>query len=238
MSTAVWLIDLRGDVELIDGTSSLDGVIVRPSDRAILGVGIKTGFISKRTVWTTIDRLVRANGSRAWLAARTDELSDRPPDGVWLRADLPIRHGTTSLGNVGWAGVADGAVVELGIVPLDPRTQPRRVNADSIVALNDRSVQIELEDFESAPLLRTDREIEEEVRRRLWDTAGSLPADALERISVSVSGGVVTLSGMVPKNHHRNLAVTIAHEPLEVRGVVNRIETAEALAESALRIRA
>ena len=233
MNTPVWLIDLRGEVELLDGTSSLDGVIVRPSDRAILGVGVRTGFLNKRTVWTSIDHLVRANGSRTWLSVRHDDLSDRPPDGVWVRADLTIRHGTLSLGTIGWAGVVDGIVVELGIIPLDPRTLPRRISADTIVTLNDRSVEVRDIDFETAPLLRTDRELEEEIRRRLWDTLGSSEPEALERINVSVNGGVVTLRGMVPKDRDRDLARTIAHEPLEVRGVNDQVESAEGLSASA-----
>ncbi|HEX3244802.1 MAG TPA: BON domain-containing protein [Chloroflexota bacterium] len=238
MNTPVWLIDLKGEVELLDGTSNLDGVIVRPSDRAVLAIGIRTGFLNKRTVWTSVNHLVRANGSRTWLSVRHDDLSDRPPDGVWVRADLGIRYGTVSLGMIGWVGVAGGVVEELGVVPLDPRMQPRRISASTIVALNDRSVVVQDVDFEAAPLLRTDRELEEEIRRRLWDTLGSLPAEALERINVSVDGGVVTLLGMVPKDRDRELARTIAHEPLEVRGVNDRVETAESLAASAQQLRA
>jgi hypothetical protein len=238
MNTPVWLIDLNGEVELLDGTSNLDGIIVRPSDCAVLAIGIRTGFLNKRTVWTSVDRLLRANGSRTWLSTRHEDLSDRPPDGVWVRADLGIRHGTVPLGMIGWVGVSSGVVVELGIVPLDPRMHPRRISADTIVALNDRSVVVKDVDFEIATLLRTDRELEEEIRRRLWDTLGSLSAEALERIKVSVDGGVVTLLGMVPKDRDRELARTIALEPLEVRGVNDRVETAESLAASAQQLRA
>jgi hypothetical protein len=237
MNTPVWLIDLSGEVELPNGTSNLDGVIVRPSDRAVLGIGIRTGFISKRTVWADSSDLIRANGTRAWLNVNLDELDQRPPDGVWLRADLAIRHGTKALGMIGWAGVTDGTVVELGIAPMDPRMLPRRITADNIVALNDRSVQINLADFEEAPLLKTDPDLEEEIRRRLWESTGTLPPEALARIRVEVNGGIVTLGGMVPKDIHRDLAIAIAHEPLEVRGLLNRIETAESLAASAQQFR-
>lgn len=238
MTTPVWLIDLRGEAELPNGTSSLDGIIVRPSDRAVLGIGIRTGFLSKRTVWTTIDRLVRANGSRAWLSANSDGLNDRPPDGVWLRADLSIRHGTVTLGTIGWAGVSGDTVLELGVVPVDPRMLPRLINANTVTTLNDRSVVVDVADFETAPLLKTDREIEDEIRSRLWDTRGSLPSEALDRITVAVAGGVATLGGLVPRDRHRALALTIAQEPLEVRGVVNQIETAESLTASAAEFRA
>ncbi len=78
MNTPVWLIDLSGEAELPKGTSNLDGVIVRPADRAVLGIGIRTGFISKRTVWADISDLIRANGSRAWLTVNIDELDQRP----------------------------------------------------------------------------------------------------------------------------------------------------------------
>jgi hypothetical protein len=237
MTTPVWLLDLRGEVELPDGTSNLDGIIVRPSDHAVLAIGVRTGFFNKRTVWTTVDHLIRANGSRAWLSAGIETCSDRPPDGVWIRADLSIRHGTVTLGTIGWAGVSGGIVVELGIVPVDPRMQPRLIKADTVTTLNDRSVVVEFADFESAPLLKTDRQIEEEIRHRLWDTAGSLPSDALNRIAVTVNGGMVTLSGLVAREHDRALAATIALEPLEVRGVIDRIETAEGLAASAAQLR-
>jgi hypothetical protein len=237
MTTPVWLIDLRGEAELPNGTSSLDGIIVRPTDRAVLGIGIRTGFLSKRTVWTTIDRMIRANGSRTWLSANVDLLSDRPPDGVWLRADLSIRHGTVTLGSIGWAGVTDGTVVELGVVPVDPRMLPRLIKANTVTTLNDRSVVVDVANFETAPLLKTDREIQEEIRRRLWDTRGSLPSEALDRITVAMDGGVATLGGLVPRDRHRTLAFSIAQEPLEVRGVVNHIETAESLAASARALR-
>jgi hypothetical protein len=41
----------------------------------------------------------------------------------------------------------------------------------------------------------------------------------------------------VPRDHHRALALTIAQEPLEIRGVVNHIETAESLTASAKALR-
>jgi hypothetical protein len=237
MTTPVWLIDLRGEAELPNGTSNLDGIIVRPSDRAVLAIGVRTGFLTKRTVWTTIDHLVRANGSRAWLSNPLETFSPRPPDGVWVRADLGIRHGTEALGTIGWAGVRDGTVVELGILPDDPRMQPRLIDASAVTTLNDRSVVVEITDFDSAQVLKTDRQIEEELRRRLWETSGSLPAGALERVNLSVDGGVVTLTGLVPTDQHRQLAATIAHEPMEVRGVLDRMETAEGLAASAAKFR-
>lgn len=237
MTTPVWLIDLRGEVELPDGTSNLDGIIVRPADRAVLGIGIRTGFLNKRTVWTTLDHLVRANGSRAWLSVNLDACSERPPEGVWIRADLSIRHGTVTLGTIGWAGVRGNTVVELGVEPIDPRMRPRLIRADTVSTLNDRSVVVDIADFESAPLLKTDRQIEEEVRNRLWDTSGELGPNALSSIAVAVNGGVVTLGGLVPREQHRRLAVNIAHEPLEVRGVIDRIETAEGLAASAAQLR-
>ncbi len=91
---------------------------------------------------------------------------------------------------IGWAGVTDGTVVELGIVPMDPRMLPRRISADTIVALNDRSVQINLADFDEAPLLKTDSDLEEEIRRRLWETRARFPlklwcASALKSMAAS-----------------------------------------------------
>jgi osmotically-inducible protein OsmY len=129
-------------------------------------------------------------------------------------------------------------VVELGILPDDPRMQPRLIDANAVTTLNDRSVVVDITDFDGARVLKTDRQIEEELGRRLWETSGALPARGLGRVTVTVDGGVVTLGGLVPKNQDRMLAATIAQEPLEVRGVVNLIETADALAASAKEFRA
>ncbi|MFN0070674.1 MAG: hypothetical protein ACKVVP_04190 [Chloroflexota bacterium] len=232
MNTPVWLIDLRGEAELPEGTFNLDGLVIQPSTYAVLGIGIRTGFFSKRTVWTTVNHMVRADGARAWLTGSLNQMSPRPPDGVWLQGDLQVRQRTESLGTMGWAGVSDGSVVEFGLIPHDPRMLARRITRESIVSLNDRSVEIASASLEDEPLLKIDREIEEEVRRRLWETSGSLSTDALERITVTVSGGLVVLGGMVPRDTDRALAITIAHEPLEARGVIDHVETAQGIAAS------
>lgn len=235
MNTPVWLLDLSGQAELPEGTFDLDGVIVRPADRFVLGIGVKTGLFTKRTYWTSVEQLLRADGDRAWIAVSTNALSSRPPDGVWLRPDLMVRHGTEPLGSVGWVGIQDQVVTELGVIPADPRVQPRSIRADAIVGLNDRSIDVRIGPLEDEPLLKTDRELEDDVRSRLWGTTDSLPEDVLEQLSVSVAGGVVILGGMVPRKEHRALAETIAREPLEVRGVINRVESGEALAEAGRR---
>lgn len=235
---SVWLLDLDGQAELIDSGFGLDGAVIRSADRSVIAVGVKVGFLGQQTHWAPIDRLVRADGMRAWFAMTTSELIERPPDGVWLRTGLVVRHGSEHLGTLGWLGIVGNQIQEIGIVPTDPRADPCRLKAESVRDLNDRSIDVDVTELEDEPRLRTDSELEEEIRRRLWETVGSLPAEALERMTVSVRGGVASLSGMLPKNEHRDLALAIAREPLEIRGVTNHIETAEDLTRAARRLQA
>jgi hypothetical protein len=231
-------VDLDGQVELVDGSFALDGAVIRSGDHTLIAVGVRVGFLGQQTHWAPIERLVRADGARAWFAMTRSELIERPPDGIWLRTGLVVRHGSEHLGTLAWLGIVGNQIEELGVVPRDPRTEPRRLKIESVHELNDRSVEVTIDDLADAPRLRTDRDLEEEVHRRLWETAGSLPPEALERITISVRGGVAWLSGMLPKNQHRSLALAIAMEPLEMRGVVNQIETAEDLTMAARRLQA
>jgi len=233
MTGPVWLIDLRGQAELIDGTFNVDGVVVRTSDHAVIALGIKVGFLGQRTAWAAIEAVRKADGTRVWLNMSGAALVERPPDGVWLRTDLSVRRGTATVGTLGWIGIIGAVIHEIGIVPSDPRIGPRRLAAEHILELNDRSIQISGVELIDEAVLRTDADIENEVRRRLWETASSVSTQALEQVVVTVEGGIVTLSGMVPHSSQRALAETIAREPLEVRDVVNRIQSAERLGSRA-----
>lgn len=231
MTGPVWLIDLRGEAELSDGTYSVDGAMVRASDHAVIALGVKVGFLGQRTAWAAIETVQKADGARVWLSMSSAALAERPPDGIWLRSDLVVRRGTETVGTLGWIGVTGSVIPEIGILPSDPRIGPRRLAAEHIQELNDRSIQIGDVELADEPDLRTDSDMENEVRRRLWETVGSVPAEALEQIAVTVEGGVVTISGMVPHDSQRALAESIAREPLEVRNVVNRVQSAESLGQ-------
>jgi hypothetical protein len=229
MTGPVWLIDLRGQAELSDGTYNVDGAMVRASDHAVIALGVKVGFLGGRTSWAAIGRVQKANGARVWLSMPGDALVERPPEGIWLRSDLAVRRGTETIGTLGWIGLIGSEIHEIGILPSDPRIGPRRISAEHIRELNDRSIQVADVELADEAGLRADNDLENEVRRRLWETAGSVPGEALDQIVVTVEGGVVTLSGMVPHDWQRGLAELIAREPLEVRDVVNRVQSAESL---------
>lgn len=233
MVEPVWLVPLRGDASLADGEFGLDGVALDPGAGRLVALCLRSGLFGQRRVWAGADTLRYADGERVWLSLTSGQLRSAQPGGVVLHAGLPVRSPAERLGTLGWVGVApDGRVAEYGLRPSDPLSLSRRLPPERVEQLSDRGLRVRVERLEDLPVLRTDPELEAELSRRFWGPGAPLPPEVLARLELAVRGGVAVLSGLLPREAQRLLVCAVAAETPGVRGVLDRLETAERLAEA------